>query len=204
MLALMKQSGCQGVLIGFESLNPENLKVMNKGINLASDLYETSLANLHRHGIRVYGTFVFGYDHDSPDSFDEAVHFAQKHGFYLAGFNHLTPFPGTPLYSRLEREGKLLFDQWWLDESYGYNMLPMKTAGMTPQAVQDHCVRARKQFYGYPSMLRRGFHPVNRTDLRMFFSFFVMNHMHRAEVSLRNQYPLGHAGWKGRLLEATS
>src|SRR3954466_16261340 len=59
-LELLVRSGCQGVLIGFESLNPENLKNMNKSFNMMRGGFETALANWRRHHIRVYGTFIFG------------------------------------------------------------------------------------------------------------------------------------------------
>ena len=70
-LELLKRSGCQGVLIGFESLNPANLKDMNKAFNTMRGGFEKALANLRRHHIRVYGTFIFGYDRDTPESFAE-------------------------------------------------------------------------------------------------------------------------------------
>jgi radical SAM superfamily enzyme YgiQ (UPF0313 family) len=93
-LELLVRSGCQGVLIGFESLNPANLESMNKRFNTAKGGFEVALANLRKHRIRIYGTFIFGYDGDTADSFLPTVEFAQRHGFYIAAFNHLTPFPG--------------------------------------------------------------------------------------------------------------
>ncbi|MBP9107489.1 MAG: radical SAM protein, partial [Gemmatimonadaceae bacterium] len=72
-LELLVRSGCQGVLIGFESLNPANLESMNKRFNQAKGGFEQALANLRRHKIRVYGTFIFGYDGDTPESFAPTV-----------------------------------------------------------------------------------------------------------------------------------
>ena len=92
------RSGCMGVLIGFESLDSQNLLEMNKAFNMMRGGFEQALANLRRHRIRVYGTFIFGYDRDTPDSFAKTVKFAKEHSMYIAAFNHLTPFPGTPLY----------------------------------------------------------------------------------------------------------
>jgi radical SAM superfamily enzyme YgiQ (UPF0313 family) len=67
-LDLLVRSGCQGVLIGFESLNPANLQSMNKRFNTAKGGFEVALANLRRHRIRIYGTFIFGYDGDTAES----------------------------------------------------------------------------------------------------------------------------------------
>jgi len=201
-LELLKRSGCQGVLIGFESLNPANLKDMNKAFNTMRGGFEQALANLRRHYIRVYGTFIFGYDRDTPESFAETVDFARTHALYIAAFNHLTPFPGTPLYARLQREGRLLYDQWWLDERYSYNRIPFKPQGMTPEALQSNCLAARRKFYSWPSILQRGFDRVNRNDWFMWRNFYVINALHRNDVSLRDHYPLGDESWPGTLLSA--
>ena len=202
LLALLARSGCKGVLIGFESLDQENLKAMGKGFNRMRGGYQVALANLRRHGIRVYGTFIFGYDRDTPDSFNQAVDFALEQRLYIAAFNHITPFPGTPLYARLQQEGRLRFDNWWLNSDYRYNDLPFHPAQLSPQQVTEGCVAARRRFYRWPSILRRGFDATNRADPFMFRNFFPINWMHRAEVSQRNGYPLGDETWQGELLEA--
>lgn len=201
-LDLMVRSGCQGVLIGFESLNPANLAAMNKTFNLSRGGFEKALANLRRHRIRIYGTFVFGYDGDTAASFTPTVEFAQDHGFYIAAFNHLTPFPGTPLYARLQNEGRLLYNAWWLDESYTYNLISYKPAGIEPEELRRQCIGARRKFYSWPSILRRGFDPVNRANGFMWRNFYLINAMHRGDVSLRDHYPLGDESWTGPFIPA--
>jgi radical SAM superfamily enzyme YgiQ (UPF0313 family) len=201
-LELLVRSGCMGVLIGFESLNPANLAAMNKTFNMARGGFETALANLRRHRIRVYGTFVFGYDGDTPESFGPTVEFARRHGFYIAAFNHLTPFPGTPLYARLKEEGRLLYEAWWLDDRYGYNRIPFQPKGMSPEALRESCLAARRKFYSWPSILKRGFDPVNRADVFMWRNFYLINALHRNDVALRDHYPLGDEAWRGPLLQA--
>jgi radical SAM superfamily enzyme YgiQ (UPF0313 family) len=201
-LDLMVRSGCQGVLIGFESLNPDNLTAMNKTFNLSRGGFEKALENLRRHRIRVYGTFVFGYDGDTADSFNPTVEFAIGHGMYIAAFNHLTPFPGTPLYSRLHDEGRLLYDAWWLDETYSYNRIPFRPLGIAAEDLRRNCIEARRKFYSWPSILRRGLDPVNRTNAFMWRNFYLINAMHRGDVSLRDHYPLGDESWTGPFLPA--
>src|SRR5262245_10846494 len=154
-LAALAASGCRGVLIGFESLGQTVLRNMRKTFNTMRGGFSAALANLRRHGIRVYGTFVFGYDGERTDAFDEAAAFAIDHRFYLAAFNHLTPFPGTPLFARLQREGRLIYERWWLDERYGYNGIPFQPAAMAPDAVRQGCLRARRRFYTWSSIVRR-------------------------------------------------
>lgn len=201
-LELITRSGCEGLLIGFESLNPENLRAMDKGFNTMKGGYEKALANLRRYGVKLYLTFIFGYDEDTTDSFAETVAFAKSHDIYIGAFNHLTPFPGTPLYQRLEAEGRLLFDAWWLDDSYRYNMIPFQPKRMTPAELQRGCLEARQSFYTWPSILRRSLAPVNRPDFFMLRHFFLINWMIRREVSARDFYPLGDPHWAGQLLKA--
>lgn len=201
-LELLVRSGCQGVLIGFESLNAANLASMNKTFNTARGGFEKALANLRRHHIRVYGTFIFGYDGDTAESFGPTVEFAKRHAFYIAAFNHLTPFPGTPLYQRLKEEGRLLYEAWWLDENYSYNGIPFTPRGMSPAELQRACLEARREFYSWRSIVGRGFDEVNRSNFFMWRNFYLINAMHRGDVSLRDHYPLGDLAWQGELLPA--
>ncbi len=201
-LDLLVRSGCMGVLIGFESLNPANLKEMNKSFNTMRGGFAKALANLRRHRLRVYGTFIFGYDRDTRDSFTETVDFAQEHALYIAAFNHLTPFPGTPLYARLESEGRLRYPSWWLDDRYRYNNIPFTPASMSAADLQRYCLLARRAFYSWPSIVRRGFDAVNRDDAFMWKNFYLINAMHRSDVSMRDEYPLGDEAWKGPFLSA--
>ena len=201
-LDLLARAGCKGVLIGFESLNPANLKDMNKSFNTMRGGYERALANLRKHNIRVYGTFIFGYDGDKADSFDQSVEFARQNQMYIAAFNHLTPFPGTPLYARLKSQGRLRFESWWLDDRYSYNMIPFEPRGLGPDELQRQCVEARRKFYSWPSIARRGVDAVNRSDWFMWRNFFLINALHRSDVSARDHYPLGDQSWTGPLLKA--
>jgi len=203
-LSWMKRAGCVGVLVGFETLDENNLVKMNKGFNLAQGGYAKALANLRKHGIRVYGTFIFGYDHDDLSKLEDTVDFAIDHGFFLAAFNHLMPFPGTPLYKRLENEGRLFYDAWWLDQTYRYNMIPYRPIHITPDKLSSACIRARARFYGWPSIVRRSMDKVNRSGFDEFYQFFIFNALHRTEVQQRNAYPLGDASWSGPLLPAAN
>ncbi len=202
-LDLMRRSGCQGLLVGFESLDPQTLQQMNKGFNLMHGGPAAALANFRRHGLRIYGTFIFGYDHDTSSSFELAERFAQEQGLAIAAFNHITPFPGTPLYRRMEQDGRLLYDAWWLDDRYRYNMIPFRPKQMSPRELAERCVKARRNFYGWPSIARRAMHRVNFRSPWMLLNFLVINAMHQWDIEGRNGLPLGDANWHGELLKAT-
>lgn len=198
-LDLIAKSGCEGLLIGFESLERETLRLMNKKFNTMGGGYENALKNLRRYNIRLYSTFVFGYDRDTAQTFEDTVAFANQNRFYMAAFNHLTPFPGTPLYERLKENGQLLYDSWWMDPSYSYNKIPFKPALLEPEELQDLCIQARAKFYSIPSILRRFADPVNRSNAFMARHYPIINWMMRREVYQRNDLPLGDEGWSGKL-----
>ncbi|MCG6859200.1 MAG: B12-binding domain-containing radical SAM protein [Salaquimonas sp.] len=201
-VSALAASGCRGVLIGFESLDRQTLRKMGKKFNTMGGGYANALANLRRHGIRVYGTFIFGYGTETGQTFADAVSFAEENRFFLAAFNHLTPFPGTPLYARLKEEGRLHYDAWWLDERYSYNTLPFDTGGMAGEEITRLCVESRRRFYSLPSLLRRGFDAQNRGEFTMLRAFFIINMLHRAEVNKRHMLPFGDPHWRGELLQA--
>ena len=198
-LQLIAASGCEGLLIGFESLERETLRQMKKKFNTMGGGYAVALDNLRRFNIRLYATFVFGYDRDTAKTFEETLEFANLHRFYMAAFNHLTPFPGTPLYQRLEENGQLLYDSWWLDPTYSYNKIPFRPKLLEPQELQQLCIDARADFYSVRNILRRFADPVNRSNLFMARNFPLINWMMRREVYQRNDLPLGDEGWAGTL-----
>ena len=187
-VALMRESGCTGILTGIESLDEKNLACMNKSFNASARTQ--ALKNLKRHKISVYPTFVFGYDWDVRESFDIAVDFAIKHGFYVAAFKHLMPFPGTPLYERLKTEGRLRYDAWWLDENYRYSDLAFFPKTLAPEDISRGCSDARRRFYSWTNIIRR----MNRENLSDFFklrNYLPINLMHRWDVMAWDGQPLG-------------
>lgn len=201
-LRLIKASGCQGLLIGFETLNPDNLRRMRKSFNLMQGGYERALANLRQHEIRLYATFILGYDGDNGDTLEQTLAFAQQHRFYIVAFNHLTPFPGTPLYDRLRTEGRLLYERWWLDPSYRYGMVPFAPRGLTADDVEQRCIEARRRFYRFDSIVRRGFDRVNTSNWFMWTHFFSINLLFRSEVLQRRRFPLGDEAYTAPLVKA--
>lgn len=191
ILRAMRDSGCAGVLIGLESLELKNLEQMGKSWNQRVQ-YEEPLKKLHDHGICVYATFLFGYDHDDQGVFDTTVDFALRNKFFLAAFNHLLPFPGTDLYRRLENENRLLYKRWWLDDAYEYGKIPYRPRSMSPEALEQACIKARQDFYGVSSVLRRGFDfKANCASPFLATIFLAQNFLARREVREKWGLPLG-------------
>lgn len=200
-LELLKASGCQGLLVGFESLKPEVVESMGKEFNMARGGYAPAIAQFRKYGIRLYGTFIIGYDGDSKDTVQQALDFALKEQFFLAAFNHLTPFPATPLYRELEADGRLVYPRWWLSEKYRYGEVPFHPVGLERETIQDLCHWARRRFYGFSGLMQRA--KALTWNLRspfMTWQFFAINAMMGRDVSGRDGLPLGDAAWEGKLL----
>lgn len=197
LLSLMRRSGCTCVLVGFESLLPGNLAQMKKRVNRSGVDFEHALAQFRRHGISVYGTFVFGYDADTRDTFGEALEFAVRNRMFFAAFNHLVPFPGTAVYERLAQEGRVEKD-WWLSPDYRFGQVAFTPKNLTARELEEHCFASRQSFYGSRAILRRGADPrANCSTPRKAFLFFVYNLLSRFEVRQRQMLPLGVAWEEG-------
>jgi len=179
------------LLIGFESLNPNNLSAMSKRMNRIED-YRAALARLRRAGVFVYGTFIFGYPHDTPEGFMDSVRFAKEERFLLAAFNHLVPFPGTPLYRDLAAAQRLIYRQWWLHDDYRFGQVPFRPEAMTPSEIEENCHRARRSFYTWGSILRRSLEfRTNCPTPGRAWAYWMLNLMLRRELSQKAGIPLG-------------
>ncbi|MDO8803860.1 MAG: radical SAM protein [Elusimicrobiota bacterium] len=192
LLKKMKKSGCEALLIGFESLDEANLKQMKKGWSCGAGEAGELVRAIHGEGISIYATFVFGFDNDTPDTFKQALDFSQEHGFFFTAFNHLLPFPGTPLYDRLRRENRLTKEAWWLESDYSYGDIPYTPSNMSPRELSQRCAAARREFFKYSSILRRGGSLLGRNADPLLAAIFLSQNLElRAEVDGKLELPVG-------------
>lgn len=191
LLYWMKKSGCTLILVGYESLDQDNLEQMQKTWN--SNLGETAelTRRIHKAGLNIYATFVFGFDHDTQALFKRTLKFAKKMGFYVAAFNHLLPMPGTPLHSRLVKENRLIDSQWWLKHGYLYGELTLNPKLLTAVEISGLCKKSRAGFFRPLSILRRGFLSLIRSrDWLLFAYFWYLNIKLGIEVDEKMHLPL--------------
>lgn len=172
LLQMMARSGCALLLIGMESLEPKNLHAMGKRVNEARRDYDSAMDAFRRNGIPLYVTMLLGYDHDDETTPDRLLEFANRHRVFMTGFNHVTPFPGTPLYDRMAKEGRLCFDRWWLDADYEYGMMPFEPATLSREWLESECQRLRRSYYGPCSVAWRATDPVNTGSLSRASIYF--------------------------------
>ncbi len=111
LLRLAALAGANTFYIGFESVEAEALRSMDKGVNLRPAIrnFKDAIRRMHDHGIGVIGGFILGGDTDTPDIFEKTVEFIHETEIDGCQFTVMTPFPGTRFYDRMEQEGRLLY-----------------------------------------------------------------------------------------------
>jgi radical SAM superfamily enzyme YgiQ (UPF0313 family) len=148
MLGLLRDSGCQQILIGLESPRRESLA----GIERVSDWklrklesYKAAIEKIQSYGITVNGCFILGLDGDTPEIFDDVLSFVRESGLYEVQVTFMTAFPNTPLYHRLKREGRLIRARAWeLCTLFDINFQPR---GMDVTQLQSGFLRLVKELY---------------------------------------------------------
>ncbi len=151
LLETAARSGCKGLLMGLESISPQNLRESRKGFN-SPEKFVHVVERLHEHGIALQGCFVFGLDHDVPDIFLKTAEFAVQAKIDLPRFAVVTPFPNTALYKRLLAEGRILTKNW---ELYDGQHVVFRPAKLSIQELQEGTELAWKHAYSFRSIARR-------------------------------------------------
>jgi radical SAM superfamily enzyme YgiQ (UPF0313 family) len=148
LIALAHDAGCKQVLIGLESPSQAGLD----GLELRSnwklkqhDHYLRAIDRIQSAGITVNGCFILGLDGHTPAVFDSVVDFVKKSGLYEVQVTIQTPFPGTPLYDRLHREGRLFADRFW--EKCTLFDLTHQPTGMTPAELRAGLIYTFQSLY---------------------------------------------------------
>jgi radical SAM superfamily enzyme YgiQ (UPF0313 family) len=151
LLGLAARSGCKGVLIGFESINQDTLNGTHKHFH-AAGRYGEYVRRLHDHGIGIQACFVFGFDDEDESVFERTVEFVDRTRIDLPRYAVATPFPGTPLYRRLEAKGRLLHRNWSL---YDVEHVVFEPRLMTAERLQEGLQWSWEQSYRWRSFFRR-------------------------------------------------
>ncbi len=164
----MALAGCSGVFVGFESLNDANLRSAGKRSPRAQD-YARRVELLHRYGIQVNGSFVVGFDHDGPECFDRIVDWAEEQRLECATYHILTPYPGTPLFERLERDGRILHRDW---SRYDTGHCVFTPALMTPEQLERGYARMYERTFSLASIWKR--RPSDAAELAGYLAMSLL------------------------------
>ena len=127
----------------------------------------------------------------NKDKFDNIFNFAYKNNIAVTNFNPLIPMPGTKIYDRMEKEGRLIYKKRWLSDKYRYGDTAYIPANMTPEDLRQGCLRIRTKFYSVPSILKRLFaNKANFTPMNLFV-FLLINFISRREIRSKQGQMLG-------------
>jgi radical SAM superfamily enzyme YgiQ (UPF0313 family) len=194
MMDLLVKSGCMGNVIGFESLDLENLRQMRKAANLtAFDGYADAVATLREHHLQTWAAFALGYDHDTVESILKTCEWGISNHFTFAAFNVLMPYPSTPFYERLKAEDRLLYDgRWWLHPDYRFNHAAFRPARMSADELTDTAWACRQRWSSWASIVQRGLDPqTNLATPFRFATYCAYNPLFRREAFKRQSMRLG-------------
>jgi len=162
MLDLLAESGCMALNIGFESLSQSVVDRMHKSPNITKE-YSNCIKALHDRDIGVMGTFMVGFDEDTPEVFDQIIDFVIENRLETAFTLILTPLPGTKVYQQLAAENRI-FSNNWRDYDHGtVTFLPSK---MTPKQLHLGMRRAWKSIYSWKGIYNR---ILKKPRIRPFF-----------------------------------
>jgi len=170
LLKLAKKSGCAGLFIGLESVSSENLKKLRKTPDDAEE-HGRAIQIIQDAGIFFQASFVFGFDDDDKSIFEKTLDFLHKNRISSATFNILTPYPGTAIFERFKKEGRLLSQNW---QDYNHRTVVFKPKNMTPDELAEGFVWLGKHFYTKTSIFTRFFYNFNHPLL-----YFFINWAHR-------------------------
>jgi len=151
LLAAMRDSGCQGLILGLESRSPETLRQAGKRY-VNADEYLQRLRTIRRHNISIWGSFIFGFDSDRWQECMDTVRFAQKANLVMSSYPILTPYPGTAIFEQYRREDRLLTTDW---DRYNGASVVFAPSRMTPEQLRFCQGAAFHEFYSPASTLRR-------------------------------------------------
>jgi radical SAM superfamily enzyme YgiQ (UPF0313 family) len=151
-LLLAQEAGVEKWYLGVESISQENINQAGKGTNKVEN-YAKAIQNIKDYGMMVTGFFVFGLDFDTPDIFDATLKAMYDWGLDEASFSILTPYPGTRLFDRLEKENRISTYDWSQYEEGKVNYIPKN---MTEEELLTGIRRIALEFYSINNCIKRG------------------------------------------------
>lgn len=155
LIKLMRDAGCVALLLGFETIQEDIQHNMVKITRSKLNFSET-VKRFHDYGIAIYGAFVFGFDNEDKHIFERTLDFCLTNKIDFLQLRMLVPFPGTELFARLKREGRLFDDKWWLKGLSTENLL-FKPKNFSPEEFVDGYNYLIKNCYSNYSIFKRFF-----------------------------------------------
>jgi radical SAM superfamily enzyme YgiQ (UPF0313 family) len=186
LLKLARRAHLDKLFLGFESVNPENRRELGGKSKGLMAQYQEAIRAIHAHGIAAVGLFVFGFDHDTPQTLVDTWDFIRESELDSVGMTILTPFPGTPFQAQLLAEGRLLDRPWRYYDTAHVTYQPRL---MTVEELERAYDRICRQAYSMRQMAHRSWRSLRRHAIaqmpRKLFGNFSTDYGYRRAFAWR-------------------
>jgi radical SAM superfamily enzyme YgiQ (UPF0313 family) len=181
LVKLSKEAGCIAWLIGFESISQDTIDKVGKKTNKVDD-YLKAVENIHNNRMAVIGCFMFGFDTDHQNVFQDTLKMIQQLKIDVCDFCVLTPFPGTPLYKRLKKEGRIITNEW---EKYNLKTLVFQPKRLEVDEIHKGISYMYDEFYSLSYTIKR---LVRGLQLGIYPFFLILGRNMIATMNSRRPY----------------
>lgn len=188
LIKLLAKSGCTSAYIGIENLSDTNLQNVGKNFNKI-DQYSEVFNTLNKNKIRPFVSMILGMEDDDKDVFKRNVDFLIKNKAKKAYFYILTPFPGTPLFERMDKENRILNNDW---NYYDGSKVVFKHKTLSAQELERGLWYAYRRFFSLPQILRRNFTLLFKNPMLCFVLLYYDIYFRKA--ILKKTQPLNEGG----------
>jgi radical SAM superfamily enzyme YgiQ (UPF0313 family) len=181
LIKLSRKAGCHAWEIGFDSISQKTIDYLGKTTNKV-DKYISTCKKLHNHGILVMGTFVFGFDTDTKDIFEKTGDFIKDADIDSVDLNILTPFPGTPMFNKLEKENRIITRDW---AKYNGANVVFQPKNMTPDELLEGMNKVIRKYYSIPYFLKK---TINKKKTRFYSKLqFLLRYIYWRHMFKKNK-----------------
>jgi len=163
-LKLAQEAGIINWYVGIESISQQNIDQAGKGTNKVEN-YGKAIQKIHDHGMMVTGFFMFGFDFDTPETFKKTLDLIYQWDLDEVSFSIVTPYPGTRLYQRYEKEGRIACKDW---SRYGEGNVNYKLQGISEDELLKGIKYMALDYYSMPHIIDRSFRHTNKSLYRFF------------------------------------
>lgn len=163
-LRLAREAGIFNWYVGIESISQENIDASGKSTNKVEQ-YKQAVKKIRDNGMMITGFFMFGFDFDTVETFDKTLQAMYDWGFDEVSFSVVTPYPGTGLFNRYEKEGRITCRDW---SKYAEGNVNYTLKNLTEKELREGIKRISREFYSYPNIIKRSFSNSQFSLYRIF------------------------------------
>jgi len=185
LIDLAAKAGCQYFLIGLESIDMSSLKGVKKEFNQI-DQYEELIARMYKVRITPLPLFMFGFEESTPDEFRLTLEFLKRNRIRIAIFWILTPYPGTEIFDRIKKEGRLEHTNW---SQYDASHVVFRPRNYTKIELNESLWKAYQDFYSYGRLFDFALNSRFRSLLPNLGTFWILR---RKVFSYEHPFSFGY------------